>query len=403
MLKKVEAGRAHPRPKGVVVAPVVPYPPIGGGEKRTLRLLEAMERAGVEPHVVTAHEGGDPEGLRGYGYHVDVLPAPSPRLWQRVAQHARRLPSPYLGAVATRVGALTFSGAAFVQFEHAQSAYYLDALGNAPAVLSMHNVDSALLATVARPTRPLTIDWVRGWNRWHSARATERRAVPRAAVVLCVSEADREHFVSLAREVVLAPNGVDDDLFEVPGLATDGRQREDVLFFGRLDYGPNLHGVLRFLREGWPSLAARRPDARLRIAGIGAGPELQSAVLDADGVALVGLVPNMVDELLRASLVLVPLWQGGGTRLKALESLAAARPAVGTALGLEQIGFEDGRHGLLADTPRGLAEATATLLDDHPRARAMGLEGRRLADSFRWVETLRPAEDLYRRLLAERR
>ena len=36
----------------MVVCPIVPHPPQSGGQKRTLRLLETMERAGLRPHVV---------------------------------------------------------------------------------------------------------------------------------------------------------------------------------------------------------------------------------------------------------------------------------------------------------------------------------------------------------------
>ena len=38
-----------------------------------------------------------------------------------------------------------------------------------------------------------------------------------------------------------------------------------LLFFGRLDYEPNALGFDRFLREGWPLLHARRPEAILRL------------------------------------------------------------------------------------------------------------------------------------------
>lgn len=401
MVKKLDAAPGARGTKGVVVAPVVPYPPIGGGEKRTLRLLEAMGRAGVQPHVVTAHEGGDPEGLRRRGYQVEVLPAAPPGLRARAAQHARRLPSPFLGAVAARVGALASSGAAFVQLEHAQSAYYLDALGGVPAVLSMHNVDSALLSTVERSAPPFSLDRARAWNRWHSTRAVERRAVPRVDTVLCVSERDRAHFAAHAREVLLAPNGVDDELFTAPELGISQETDEDVLFFGRLDYGPNARGLRRFLLEGWPRVANARPRARLRVAGAGIGTELRRAASSRERIELLGVVPDILTELARARAVVVPLWEGGGTRLKVLESLAAGRPVVGTALGVEQIGFRDGEHGLVGETPGELADGIVTSLEDPPRARELAVQGRRLAERYRWAETLRPVEDLYRRLLAD--
>jgi glycosyltransferase involved in cell wall biosynthesis len=94
--------------------------------------------------------------------------------------------------------------------------------------------------------------------------------------------------------------------------------------------------------------------------------------------------------------VVVPLWQGGGTRLKALESLAAARPVVGTPLGVEGIAFEQGVHGLVGDAPAELARGCVELLGDPERSRALSTAGRRLAEGYRWERVTAPAEELYR-------
>jgi glycosyltransferase involved in cell wall biosynthesis len=100
--------------------------------------------------------------------------------------------------------------------------------------------------------------------------------------------------------------------------------------------------------------------------------------------------------------VLVPLWHGGGTRLKVLEALASARPVVGTPLGVEQIGVVDGRHAVIADTPAGLADEVVKLMADPERSTALSREGRRLAETFRWDRALAAAEELYRGWTAER-
>jgi hypothetical protein len=42
----------------------------------------------------------------------------------------------------------------------------------------------------------------------------------------------------------------------------------------------------------------------------------------------------------------------------------------------------------------------AALIDDVTRAKALGAEGRALAERYRWRTCLSPAEDLYRRYAA---
>jgi glycosyltransferase involved in cell wall biosynthesis len=395
MMKTVSVVRVNTARRAVVICPVVPFPPLGGGHKRTLRLLEAIARAGAVPHLLT-DDPRSPDGveaLRERGWGVDVVPRSRPTLRSRSVQHLRRLPSPYLEPVAGRLRALVAEGCAFVQAEHTQSAYYGAAIKPARWVLSLQNVDSELLRSVATNERPLTLAWARAWNRWHSTRAVESRSLGGADVVLCVSEADREWIASRAGRVLLVPNGVDDDLFEVGDRLPD---TDDVLFFGQLDYAPNEHGLERFLREAWPAVTAARPAARLRIAGSGMSSSLSALVDRTDGAEAVGFVPDLRSELARARVAIVPLWQGGGTRLKALESLAAARPVVGTRLGLEGVGFRHGVHGLVADTPAELAWACERLLADAEASHELASAGRRLAEGFRWERVTAPAEALYR-------
>jgi glycosyltransferase involved in cell wall biosynthesis len=379
-----------------VVCAVVPYPPESGGVKRTLRLLEALERAGGTPHIVTPDDRPDgAAALRRRGWVVDVLGDAAPTLASRAGQHIRRLPSPYFPSVAARLQELTAAGCAFVQLEHAQNSYYVDRVGHTPTVVSLHNVDSRMLASVARGERPLTVSWARGWNRAHATQIVEKRILPRATAVLCVSDEDAAAIAPLARRVVVVPNGVDDEPFTIDPALPEG---ERVLFFGRLDYPPNTLAIERTLEMVWPRVLEQRPEAVLAIAGAGMPEDLQRRVEAAERVELLGFVPDLRAELERARLILVPVWEGGGTRLKVLEGLAAARPLAGTSLGVSGIGFEPGRHGLVEDDPGRLAEAVAELLADAERSLRVAAEGRRLAERFRWRETLRPAEELYREL-----
>jgi polysaccharide biosynthesis protein PslH len=382
----------------VVISPVVPYPPMGGGHKRTLRLVEAIERAGGTPHVLTPDAGapGGAEALRERGWGVEVFPEPPGTLAGRARQHLARLPSPYVPEIAARARELAREGCAFVQVEHTQSAYYDRAFAGVPWVLSLHNVDSALLRSIARGSRPLSRKWLESWSRSLALRSVERRAVPGADAVLCVSEEDRAELAGLGAAPMVVPNGVDDSFFGVPAAQPPG---ERILFFGQFDYEPNARGIARFLCDGWARVAERRPEARLVLAGKGLPAPLRELVARSERVEALGFVDSVEQELAASRLSLAPLWEGGGTRLKVLESLAAARPVVGTALGVAGLGFEHERHGLVAAEPGELADAVVALLEDAERAERLGAEGRTLAEGFRWSVALRPALGLYERLL----
>jgi len=383
----------------VAVCPVVPWPPVDGGRKRTMRLLEAAERVGLAPHILTADHANaaGPDALRERGWTVDLLDPPPGGPRGRLRQQLGRLPSPYLPSVDARLRQLVAAAPTMVLIEHTQSAYYAAALKGVPWILSTHNVDSQLMRTLAEGRRPLSAAWLREWNRWHTMRTVERRAGAAATAVLCVSENDRRVFAEVNRRVVLSPNGVDDDFFGAEPAA-DPQGPPKVLFFGRLDYEPNELGFERFLREGWPLLHGRRADATLRLVGGGASPKLRAAATSTPGVEVVGFAEDLVAEIASCDVLVVPLWAGGGTRLKVLEAMAAAIPIVGTSLGVEEIGFEDDVHGLIRDTPEELAAGVEELLDDRPRGCRLAAAGRSLAEDFRWTKTLAPAEALFRDL-----
>ena len=335
---------------------------------------------------------GAAAALRERGWRVELLQEPPPGRGARLVQHLHRRPSPYLRSVAVQLRVERREPPAFVQVEHTMSAYYVSEHPVRRWLLSTHNVDSRMLRDVAGAQHGRAR--ARLWTRAAEMAAVERREAPRAGAVLCVSDADAAYFERLGARAIVAPNGIDDALLDAPAMPPRG---EDVLFFGQLSYDPNAVGLLRFLAESWPRLAARRPQARLRIVGMGAGAEIAAAAAAAPRAQLVGFVDDIATELERAAVVVVPVWQGGGTRLKVLEALARGRPVAATPLGASGIGFRHGEHGLLAKPPAALADAAAAVLADPALGARLAAAGRRLAEGFRWSRTTAPAAELYAR------
>jgi glycosyltransferase involved in cell wall biosynthesis len=390
----------EPNATAVVVCSHFPFPVSSGGRKRTVRLLEAMERAGARPHIITHDEivEGQPEA-RSRGWSYEIVPLPRGTVRTRLRQHVRSEASRRSDAIVQRLRALA-PQIAFAQFEEVASIQYVHAapLG-LPTVVSLYNVDSQVARDAVRAGSNGGVAW-RERYRAKRMELTERRAVRRADAVLAVSDYDRLRFQEWgARRSMLVANGVDARLFALPERVPSD---ERVLFFGHFGWAPNLAGAQRYLEETWPSVAAARPNAQLRIAGPRSDEKLREAAAAHERVEVLGFVDDLVTELAAARVVVAPLWVGGGTRIKVLEALAAARPVVGTPVGVERIGFEHDRHGLIADTPAGLSKATVRVLADDDAAARYAIAGRRLAEDYRWEATTAPAEELYRELLTRR-
>ena len=195
-------------------------------------------------------------------------------------------------------------------------------------------------------------------RRW--ARLYRSASTSVARTVVCSSlDADRATS-SGVQNVAVVPNGYARP--DRPAGRSEVGSPPVILFHGTLRYPPNADAA-RWLVDGIaPAIRDLVPSARIRLVGLG-NPSHES-LHHPPATTVVGPVPDIVTELSRADLVVVPVRFGSGTRVKIIEAFAHRIPVVATTLGAEGLGVEDGRHLLVADTARGLASACARLLTE---------------------------------------
>jgi glycosyltransferase involved in cell wall biosynthesis len=87
----------------------------------------------------------------------------------------------------------------------------------------------------------------------------------------------------------------------------------------------------------------------------------------------------------KASVYIVPIRIGGGTRLKIYEAMAMELPTVSTKIGAEGLPVQDGEEILLRDDPQEFAEAVVKLLKDKSLAGKIGERaGKTVREKFGW-------------------
>jgi glycosyltransferase involved in cell wall biosynthesis len=136
-----------------------------------------------------------------------------------------------------------------------------------------------------------------------------------------------------------------------------------VLMVGALWYGPNREGIERFLRTCWPEIRRQIPSAVFRAIG-SAPPELRAQWETIAGVECPGFVDDLIIEYRRASLTVVPLNFGGGTQIKALESLAYGRVPVVSSFVASRFAphLRHGESLLVADEPEEIIDRVVAIL-----------------------------------------
>jgi len=123
----------------------------------------------------------------------------------------------------------------------------------------------------------------------------------------------------------------------IPECHWQDQGSSNVLFVGNFTYGPNMEGLQWVLEKVWPSIRHALPDSCLRI--VGKGCEYVKIPRDS-GVIAVGPVDDLSREYISASCCIIPILNGGGSRLKLLEAMAYGIPIVSTTLGASGIRHE---------------------------------------------------------------
>jgi len=153
--------------------------------------------------------------------------------------------------------------------------------------------------------------------------------------------------------------------------------KHELVFSGNLEYPPNIGAVRFFLHRIWPTLRARWPELRWKIAG--RSPQAIRRLVAGDPrIIVTGPVEEAVPVLAESQVAVVPLLAGSGTRFKILEAWAAGVPVVSTTLGAEGLACRDQEHLLIADDPAGFAAAVSRLLASAEDRARLGAAGRRL-------------------------
>jgi glycosyltransferase involved in cell wall biosynthesis len=372
--------------RSLIVTKFVPEPPDSGGKLRSRAMVKMLAELGAVDLVAFDDGRSDPTSLEQAGVSVHSVPyRPSQakaalglaemqsisgaRFWDRRT----------VGTIRRLAGRTRYD---VVQIEYSTLAPYARHAGPAATrVLDLHNVESQLVASSARvrhrALRPVVLAEARAIER------IEHRGLERFDLTVVVSDDEAARLPHRGHKLV-CPNG-----WTMPDAVPAAVSLPVAIFVGLLGWAPNADASAWLAREIWPIVLRRVPEAKLLLVGRDPGPEVTG--LASAAVEVVPSPPDITPYLARAAVALAPLRAGGGSRLKILEALGAARPVVATALGAEGLHHLVGDGIVLAEDAEAIAGAIVDLFADPAAAHAKGLAGRdRVAADLSWERTLAP-------------
>jgi glycosyltransferase involved in cell wall biosynthesis len=236
-------------------------------------------------------------------------------------------------------------------------------------------------------------------EQYQNLKAIEIDLCNRSDAVVCVSGNDRQ---KLAEDGVhpdllhIVPHGVNLDQFDSPKVE-DARNRYGIpehspllVYHGTYTYPPNRKALQIFADILLPGLEERGLECHLL--AIGKDPPTSSPH---SRIHLTGSVENLSPWLKAADLAVVPLVDGGGTRMKIVDCFAASLPVVSTSKGIEGIPVEPGKEALVLDDWEQFMSAIVDLWNNPGESKALARAGRAMADQLDWDAAARKYLAIY--------
>lgn len=267
-----------------------------------------------------------------------------------------------------------------------------------PIVLREHNVDSTSMKRFADSQDNPLLQWYallqyRKLLRYEAAVCSKFDCC-----VMFTHEDERRlrALSDLARTAVI-PAGVDLPA-DTPRVL---EQDKSILFMASLDWTPNVDGFLWFYRHVLPLVLSHEPDAMITIIGKGEAPRLKQ--LAHPNIQYIGYVAEVAPFLQAAQVCIVPLFAGGGIRMKILEMFAHRKCVVSTSVGCEGIEARSGEELLVSDDPREFARHTLTALQNRDLRMTVGINARKLVEEkYDWRKIGIAFERVYNDVIAFR-
>ncbi|KQP17925.1 hypothetical protein ASF43_08655 [Pseudorhodoferax sp. Leaf267] len=372
-----------------MLSPTLPYPTDSGANQRTFLLLKALQQLGHVDFLLV----GDckvPDHalpiLRSEFNFIGHVPrqysAWAPQQWRlgapRIDKPFQRLVYSALGwrytffhsramrrAVAERLAAGNYDA---VVTRYLSTAYQSGVFDHPALYVDLDDLESEVWATRAAGEKRQLIPQL--YRRVAASyRKKEKELVARCAGVWATKKKDVQMLqcsaVRLLPNIPFAsyPHGVQP---LAPAM------QRIVLGVGVYDWMPNREGFDWFIRQVWPLVHQAHPGSELHLVGKLSDEDLKLRWSQTAGVRCLGRVDDLQAAYQSALFTIAPLFSGGGTNIKVIESLAYGRCCVVTPHAVK--GFENLDGLQLAGDAQAFADKCIALLGDMKGTARMGAQ-----------------------------
>lgn len=132
-------------------------------------------------------------------------------------------------------------------------------------------------------------------------------------------------------------------------------QSHNIMYFGKMSYPANIHAVKWFVQKVLPLILRKIPNCRFYIVGKDPAPSLIQMAEQNGHIIVTGTVDSVETYYDKADIVVIPLFFGGGVKVKLLEALGHQKLVISISKGIEGTDFTNGIHLITADDEQNFA------------------------------------------------
>lgn len=181
--------------------------------------------------------------------------------------------------------------------------------------------------------------------------------------VLTLSENDKERLIKDGVSVPIFSSFAKTELRNCKRENYKLLNNIDLAFVGPEAHLPNLHGMEWFLNDVWEKILEKHPNTKLHIIGNWKKKTISEWSKKFRNIKFDGFVDDLVSSL-RKKLMIVPIFEGSGIRMKILEAANNGIPFVSCSVGAEGLGFKDSINCYITDDANIFADRVNYLLNN---------------------------------------
>lgn len=246
-----------------------------------------------------------------------------------------------------------------IQLEHLYLYHYINDIrlhSKAKIVLRAQNVEYKLWDTIIENNKnPVTNSYLKIAVK--RLKRIEEHSAQLVDGLICLTEVDADIYKNsgVQTPISIVPIGFDFSAVDNVPIHVDDPKSIKVYHLGSMDWKPNLQGIHWFIDEVLPILSTLNPDIKIHLAG----KKMPQAIYKKANKNIVvdGEVKDAFLYQNDKSVLIVPLLSGSGIRVKIIEAMALGKTVISTSIGAQGIGFTDKENILIADSPKGFAQA----------------------------------------------